>query len=80
VAYCNILYKIFRAANVCAMVQAVSRQPIAAGARILSQISLCCIYGGHSGRGTGLSSGTSALLNHCYLIDVPAPWNLLTKK
>ena len=64
VAYCNILSHMFRTGNVCAMVQAVGRQPITAEARLRWQISLSVIYGRHSGKGTGVSSGTSAFLNH----------------
>ena len=44
-----------------AMARAVSRGSLAAKARVQSRSSLCQIYGGHSGTGTGFSPSTSVL-------------------
>jgi hypothetical protein len=42
-----------------AMAQAVSHRPLTAEARVRSRFSLCGIYGGQSGTGTGFSPSSS---------------------
>ena len=55
---CNLIFKRFYmklALKDRAMVQAVSRLSVTAGAGVLSQVSPCDIGGGQSGTGIGLS-------------------------
>jgi hypothetical protein len=47
-----------------AMVQAVSRRPLTAEARVRSRVSPCEICGGQSGTGTGFSPSTSVFPCH----------------
>jgi hypothetical protein len=53
------------------MVQAVSRRPVIAEVRFRSRVSLCVIYGGQSGTGTGFFPSTSVL--SCQFHSTGAP-------
>jgi hypothetical protein len=61
-----------------AMVQAVSRRPLTAEARVRSRASPCGICGGQSGTGTGFSPSTSVL--PCQFHSTGAPLLGRTKK
>lgn len=61
--------RLTRAANVlstaacwAALIKAVSLRPFTAEARVKFQVSLCVIFGGQSGRGTGTSLSTLVFL------------------
>jgi hypothetical protein len=54
-----------------AMVQAVSRRPLTAEARVRSRVCPCGIYGGQSGTGTGFSPSTS--VSPCQFHSTGAP-------
>jgi hypothetical protein len=60
------------------MAQAVSRRPLTAEARVRSRVSLCGIYGGQSGTGTGFSWNTSVF--PCQFHSTGAPLHGKAKK
>jgi hypothetical protein len=54
------------------MTQAVSHQHLTMGAQVQPQASLCGIYGGQSGNGTGFSLSTLVLLCHYHFLMFPS--------
>jgi hypothetical protein len=61
-----------------AMAQAVSRRTLTTEARVRSRVSLCGIFGGQSGNGTGFSSST--LVFPCQFHSTGAPLQGKMKK
>jgi len=56
------------------VVQAVSRRPLTAEARVLSQASFCEIFGGQRGLGIDYSPRTSVLPCQYHSTDGPYPF------